>query len=427
MRPHRCIRSTLIAGLAASLVLAGTIPAIAVDGGSSEGGYPTWSEVRAAQDSEAATQAEYERLQSALQQSSDEATTATTAAAAAHSRAREAREALEAAVAREEALRSRIAQAEQSFGDNDEALGRMVSWMYTNGTGLASASALATASDPEEFMAKFSMSSQVSGTWNGIAERAKTEVNSASSLHDQAADAKRERERLADDADAAAAAAERAQRDSDAAVARAGERSETMYAQLAALRGTTADAERQYQIGLQVAEQAAEQERQREEAARQQEERDRNASSPADTPAGGSETPGGADPGTGGGNPGGGNSGGENPGGGDPGGGVSIDPAGAKAYARSSLGAHGWGDDQFSCLVSLWNGESGWRADALNPYSGAYGIPQSLPAEKMAAAGPDWRTNGNTQVDWGLSYIQAAYGSPCAAWVAWQARDPHWY
>ncbi|MBS3183401.1 coiled-coil domain-containing protein [Leucobacter manosquensis] len=410
MRHHRSIRGTLIAGLAASLVLAGTIPAIAVDGSASD--YPTWSEVRAAQDSEAAAEAEYARLQRALQQSSDEATAATSAAASAHGRAREAREAVDAAVAREAALQSRIEQAEQSFGDNDEAVGRMVSWMYTNGTGLASASALATASDPEEFMAKFSMSSQVSGTWNGIAERAKTEVNSAASLHDQAADAKRERERLADEAEAAAASADRAQQDSDAAVARAGERSETMYAQLAALRGTTAAAERQYQIGLQVAEQAAEQERQREEAARQQEERDRTANPPAEPPAGGSESPGGTDPGTGG---------------GDPAGGVGVDPAGAQAHARSSLGAYGWGDDQFSCLVPLWNGESGWRADALNPYSGAYGIPQSLPAEKMATAGPDWRTNGNTQVDWGLAYIQAAYGSPCAAWGAWQARDPHWY
>jgi hypothetical protein len=34
----------------------------------------------------------------------------------------------------------------------------------------------------------------------------------------------------------------------------------------------------------------------------------------------------------------------------------------------------------------------------------------------MAAAGPDWRTSSSTQIDWGLGYIQAAYGSPCNAW-----------
>ena len=50
-----------------------------------------------------------------------------------------------------------------------------------------------------------------------------------------------------------------------------------------------------------------------------------------------------------------------------------------------------------------------------NPSSGAYGIPQALPAAKMASAGSDWRTNPVTQIRWGLDYIESAYGSPCAA------------
>ena len=45
----------------------------------------------------------------------------------------------------------------------------------------------------------------------------------------------------------------------------------------------------------------------------------------------------------------------------------------------------------------------------------------------MAAAGPDWQTNPATQIRWGLTYIKDIYGSPCAAWSAWQARSPHWY
>ena len=65
-----------------------------------------------------------------------------------------------------------------------------------------------------------------------------------------------------------------------------------------------------------------------------------------------------------------------------------MTPAQARDHARGALGGYGWGDDQFSCLVSLWNRESGWRADAYNPWSGAYGIPQALPGDKMAAAGP---------------------------------------
>ena len=66
-------------------------------------------------------------------------------------------------------------------------------------------------------------------------------------------------------------------------------------------------------------------------------------------------------------------------------------PAGtAQQIAAGMVSARGWGGDQFSCLVSLWNKESGWRTNAANP-SGAYGIPQALPGSKMASAGPTGR------------------------------------
>lgn len=87
-----------------------------------------------------------------------------------------------------------------------------------------------------------------------------------------------------------------------------------------------------------------------------------------------------------------------------------------QAYAKSLLGRFGWGADQFTPLVELWNRESGWNYKATNPSSGAYGIPQSLPADKMASAGPDWRTNPDTQIRWGLNYIKDRYGSPAGAW-----------
>jgi hypothetical protein len=86
---------------------------------------------------------------------------------------------------------------------------------------------------------------------------------------------------------------------------------------------------------------------------------------------------------------------------------------------------YGWGSDQFSCLDSLYVSESDWDHTATNPYSGAYGIPQSLPAEKMASAGSDWRTNPATQIEWGLDYIRSSYGTPCSAWSFKQANN--WY
>jgi hypothetical protein len=86
-----------------------------------------------------------------------------------------------------------------------------------------------------------------------------------------------------------------------------------------------------------------------------------------------------------------------------------------KGYAITQLAVHGWSGDQWSCLQSLWQRESGWNWSAANP-SGAYGIPQALPGSKMASAGSDWRTNPATQIRWGLGYIADRYGSPCGAW-----------
>lgn len=104
---------------------------------------------------------------------------------------------------------------------------------------------------------------------------------------------------------------------------------------------------------------------------------------------------------------------------------IVDDPAGAQAYASSRLSSFGWGGGEFQCLVNLWNKESRWLTSANNPYSGAYGIPQSLPGSKMGSAGADWRTNYRTQIEWGLGYISGRYGSPCAAWQ--HSQRMNWY
>jgi len=96
---------------------------------------------------------------------------------------------------------------------------------------------------------------------------------------------------------------------------------------------------------------------------------------------------------------------------------AAAEPSGsAQQIALGMLSSFGWSSSQFSCLVSLWGRESGWNVYASNPSSGAYGIPQALPGLKMASAGADWASDAATQIRWGLGYIQASYGSPCAAW-----------
>ncbi len=90
----------------------------------------------------------------------------------------------------------------------------------------------------------------------------------------------------------------------------------------------------------------------------------------------------------------------------------------AKTYRWTSSG-------QFTCLVKLWTRESHWNHKAHNRGSGAHGIPQAMPGNKMAKYGSDWRTNPRTQIKWGLHYIKSVYGSPCGAWSHWTSH--HWY
>lgn len=87
-----------------------------------------------------------------------------------------------------------------------------------------------------------------------------------------------------------------------------------------------------------------------------------------------------------------------------------------KGFAVASLSARGWSSAQWPCLQALWQRESNWNPAAQNRSSGAFGIPQALPGNKMASAGADWRTNYRTQITWGLGYIADRYGSPCGAW-----------
>jgi hypothetical protein len=89
------------------------------------------------------------------------------------------------------------------------------------------------------------------------------------------------------------------------------------------------------------------------------------------------------------------------------------------------LPSFGFSTSEMDALVPMWTKESQWTPTAENPSSGAYGIPQALPGDKMSSAGPDWATNAATQIRWGLGYIRDTYGTPSGAWGFWQANG--WY
>lgn len=97
----------------------------------------------------------------------------------------------------------------------------------------------------------------------------------------------------------------------------------------------------------------------------------------------------------------------------------------AQAYAAGAAAQRGWTGNDWDCLVKLWTRESSWLWYAENASSGAYGIPQSLPADKMAAFGANYRDDAAVQIDWGLWYIAQAYGSPSKAWQ--HSEQVGWY
>ncbi|MCF4119940.1 G5 domain-containing protein [Antribacter sp. KLBMP9083] len=96
----------------------------------------------------------------------------------------------------------------------------------------------------------------------------------------------------------------------------------------------------------------------------------------------------------------------------------------AREIGQQLAAARGWTGEQWTCLDLLFQRESGWNPYASNP-SGAYGIPQALPGDKMATVAADWRTNPATQITWGLNYIAGRYGTPCGAWG--HSESAGWY
>ena len=109
----------------------------------------------------------------------------------------------------------------------------------------------------------------------------------------------------------------------------------------------------------------------------------------------------------------------------NPNGMVHATPEQAKLYAQAACAQIGWTGAMWEDLVKLWTRESHWRWNAENKSSGAYGIPQSLPANKMASAGANWHEDASIQITWGINYIKSKYGNPSEAWK--HSEKFRWY
>lgn len=389
--------------LVASLLQA--VPASADDAPPS--GFPSWAEVQQAQGNEAAASAEVARINQllvGLQQKSGELGAAAIKAGTEYAKAHEA------LVHQQEVTQKLVEASQQARAKADslkKATSSLVVKAYESGGFDPGPWSLANAAVEPDNLQSYALLNRV------LDRTAKLHADALSAAQASAAATAQEqaaRDVLAQlDSDAAAKAqtAESARRAAEDSVAATEGQRTTLVAQLASLTSTSAAVAQKYQEGqVALAAYEAAQEAKREAAQRQADAAAAEANRQAQQ-AQQSQQP--ISSGLGGGGSGSGSRGGG-------GGSVVNDPAGARQYASSRLGAYGWGQEQMQCLSQLWTQESSWMTDATNPSSGAYGVAQALPPDKYYSAGSDWLSNYRTQIDWGLGYIRDRYGSPCNAW-----------
>lgn len=410
----------LAAGLAATVVLGAPQSASA---------YPSWSEVQAAKGNAAATKTRVEQITSALDGLETQAAARSSEALKADAANTDAETRLQAATGQAHALDQQLAAEKKKAAEAHEQAGQLAAHLYRIGNSTSLDGQLFSGRDASGTLYKLGALSQLTAQWQTVLDDATVASHAVSSLGAQAGVAARERDRLAVRATATLAAATSAQRAADQEVASATTHQQTLYAQLASLNNTSATLEAQYRQGeaakaaYEAQQKAAAAEHAKLVAANEAAHEPKPVAVPAPVPATGSGSSSSGSSSSGGS----GSSSGSAPvsTGGSLGSGVVDDPAGAQAYASSVLGSYGWSSSQMSCLVLLWNQESGWRTSALNASSDAYGIPQALPADKLSSAGLDWQTSYRTQINWGLGYIRAVYSSPCGAWAHEVAHN--WY
>lgn len=94
-------------------------------------------------------------------------------------------------------------------------------------------------------------------------------------------------------------------------------------------------------------------------------------------------------------------------------------------WLLNDLKSKGFTVEDYNAANTIITRESGWRVDATNASSGAYGLPQALPGGKMGSMGADWRTNYQTQLRWFENYCINRYGGFVQALNAWNTKG--WY
>lgn len=84
-------------------------------------------------------------------------------------------------------------------------------------------------------------------------------------------------------------------------------------------------------------------------------------------------------------------------------------------YLHKKVIEKGWSEEEYNAIVELIRRESNFKINAVNEKSGACGLFQALPCNKMKKYGRDYKTNYKTQIAFGIDHIKSKYGTPTKA------------
>ncbi|WP_422936178.1 hypothetical protein [Sinomonas sp. P47F7] len=393
MRRARGFRLHRAAAAVASVLLAlgAAVPGAVADNDTPPSGFPSWDDVQAAKANVDSAQAEVTKINGLLtnvQAAAADASSKAVAAGVVYAKAEQAVQNQQKVV---DAQRAATTALEKQRDLARQAAGRVASAAYIGGAPAGALDALSVLGQSDGLDRLGTIQILGDQASKAVAQY-KGAANNAAAAEAQSRAAEEVLAQLSAAAKQDLDAAQAAQKHAQDVVAQTQQQQSTLTAQLASLKGTSADVEQRYEQGqaaLAAYEAAQEAKRQAAEKLAQEQAAAAAAQRAQVAPAATVVSPRV---------------------------GVVDDPAGAQAFAGSQIGGYGWGGGEYQCLLQLWTRESSWMTDATNPSSGAYGIAQALPPDKYYSAGSDWLTNYRTQIVWGLGYIRDRYGSPCAAW-----------
>lgn len=242
-------RRAIAAGVPATLLLAFANPTAAM--ALRQPDYPSWDEVEQARRDEATAQAKVDEIEGILIRLESDAAEYNRIALQFAEEYALAAVALESATARLGKLTEQADAAQATAEESEHRVALIVAQLArSTGGDVTFGLLLGSADDTESLLARLGIAERLSTSSAELLRQAIYDKKTASALAKDARAAERERQRLADDAqealDSAQAAADAAQAKADA------QRDDVdrMIAQLAALKGTTLELEREYQEGL---------------------------------------------------------------------------------------------------------------------------------------------------------------------------------